>query len=199
VARSRQRPKGAQRTGSNKQKNPPARRPASNRPSIKSWWSSRRNVTVVAVIVAVVVVSLVVALVVAGHSRSASSGPIGPEGIPLQVGTLLAPASTAANGETVDGIQCNSSEQLVYHVHSHVAVFVNGVLRPIPAGIGIVQPVPQETPNGRFYSATQCYYWLHVHAQDGVIHIESPTLQTYTLSNSSTSGASRSEKMRLRV
>jgi len=34
---------------------------------------------------------------------------------------------------------------------------------------------------GPFYEATTCYYWLHVHVQDGVIHIESPTVRTYTL------------------
>src|SRR5581483_2066788 len=31
------------------------------------------------------------------------------------------------------------------------------------------------------YGASRCYYWLHVHAQDGVIHVESPVVQTYTL------------------
>ncbi|MCU1657430.1 MAG: hypothetical protein JWO57_2086, partial [Pseudonocardiales bacterium] len=27
----------------------------------------------------------------------------------------------------------------------------------------------------------RCYYWLHVHAQDGVIHVESPNQHNYTL------------------
>ena len=39
----------------------------------------------------------------------------------------------------------------------------------------------ERTVDGPFYGATNCYYWLHVHAQDGVIHIESPTAKTYTL------------------
>jgi hypothetical protein len=109
------------------------------------------------------------------------SGPPGPEAVPLQKGTVLAPASTAATGRTVDGIQCNATEQVAFHVHAHLAVYVNGQLRPIPAGIGIVAPAAQSTPEGPFYAATRCYYWLHVHAQDGVIHIESPTKSTYTL------------------
>jgi hypothetical protein len=109
------------------------------------------------------------------------SGPPGPEAVPLQKGTVLAPASTAATGQTVDGIQCNASEQVAFHVHTHLSVYVNGQLRPIPAGIGIVAPAAQSTPEGPFYAATQCYYWLHVHAQDGVIHIESPPGHTYTL------------------
>jgi hypothetical protein len=109
------------------------------------------------------------------------SGPPGPEAVPLQKGTVLAPVSTAATGQTVDGIQCNASEQVAFHVHTHLSVYVNGQLRPIPAGIGIVAPAAQSTPEGPFYAATQCYYWLHVHAQDGVIHIESPPGHTYTL------------------
>jgi hypothetical protein len=31
------------------------------------------------------------------------------------------------------------------------------------------------------YGARQCYYWLHTHASDGVIHIESPIVRVYTL------------------
>jgi hypothetical protein len=81
----------------------------------------------------------------------------------------------------VDGVQCNSSEQVAYHVHTHLSVYVDGHLRPIPAGIGIVSPIALSTPNGRFDQASQCYYWLHVHAQDGVIHIESPAGHSYTL------------------
>jgi hypothetical protein len=42
-------------------------------------------------------------------------------------------------------------------------------------------PVAQQTANGAFDSASTCYYWLHVHAQDGIIHVESPTTATYTL------------------
>jgi hypothetical protein len=107
--------------------------------------------------------------------------PAGPEGVPLEVGTPLASGSTAATGQTVDGIQCSASEQVAYHIHTHLAVYVNGTLRPIPAGVGIVSPVAQQTPDGPFDSATRCYYWLHVHAQDGIIHVESPSGRTYTL------------------
>lgn len=109
------------------------------------------------------------------------TGPPGPEGIPAEQGAVLAPASTAADGQTVDGIQCQSNEQVAYHIHTHLSIYVNGVLRPVPAGIGVVKPVAQQTPNGAFYGASQCYYWLHVHAQDGIIHVEAPTQTTYTL------------------
>jgi hypothetical protein len=113
--------------------------------------------------------------------QAAEPGPPGPEGVPLQEGTPLAPFSTAATGQPVGDVQCNSTEQVAYHVHTHLSVYVNGQLRPVPAGIGIVLPIVQETANGQFDAASQCYYWLHVHAQDGVIHIESPAGRTYTL------------------
>jgi hypothetical protein len=114
-------------------------------------------------------------------ATSVLTGPIGPEGIVLEQGQPLAPASTAAAGQTIDGIQCDASEQVAYHIHAHLTVYVNGALRPIPAGIGIVTPVAQQTANGAFDSASRCYYWLHVHAQDGIIHVESPTTAVYTL------------------
>jgi hypothetical protein len=109
------------------------------------------------------------------------TGPPGPEGIALETGSPLAPAATPAEGAPVDGIRCEPTEQVAYHVHTHLTIYVDGRLRPLPAGIGIVNPVGQQTPEGPFYGATQCYYWLHVHAQDGVIHIESPTTGSYTL------------------
>lgn len=116
------------------------------------------------------------------HGRTtAPTSPSGPEGIPLQAGALLAPENTAEAGQTVDGIQCDASEHVTYHIHTHLAVYVNGSLRPIPAGIGVVSPVARQTADGPFVVATRCYYWLHVHVQDGIIHVESPTARTYTL------------------
>jgi hypothetical protein len=107
----------------------------------------------------------------------------GPEGIPLESGPDLAPAATTVQGATVDGVQCAPIEQLVYHIHSHLQVYVNGEPRALPAAIGLVGPVSQQTPYGPFYGAQQCYYWLHTHASDGVIHIESPSARIYTLGN----------------
>jgi hypothetical protein len=117
-----------------------------------------------------------------GRSASASpNGSTGPEGMPLQNGPALAPASTTAPGVTVDGIQCAPVEQLAYHIHSHLQVYVDGQPRSLPGGIGLVGALAEQTPYGPFYGATQCYYWLHTHAYDGVIHVESPALKLYTL------------------
>ena len=108
---------------------------------------------------------------------------LGPEGIPLEQGPDLAPAATTTQGATVDGVQCAPIEQLVYHIHAHLQVYVDGQPRALPAAIGMVGPVSEQTPYGPFYGAQQCYYWLHTHASDGVIHIESPSVRIYTLGN----------------
>lgn len=112
-----------------------------------------------------------------------AAGQPGPEGVPLEAGPALAPASSTAPGVTVDGIQCAPVEQLAYHIHAHLQVYVQGQSRSLPGAIGLVGPVPQQTPVGPFYGAQRCYYWLHTHASDGVIHIESPTARIYTLGN----------------
>jgi hypothetical protein len=110
-------------------------------------------------------------------------GTLGAERIPIEQGTALAPATTTAPGTPVDGIQCAPIEQLAYHIHAHLQVYVNGQPRQLPGGIGLVKPAPQQTPAGPFYGATKCYYWLHTHTADGAIHIESPTARIYTLGN----------------
>jgi hypothetical protein len=107
----------------------------------------------------------------------------GPEGIPLEQGSQLAPASSTSPGNAVDGIQCAPIEQLAYHIHAHLQVYVNGQPRALPGAIGLLSPVPQQTAAGPFYGAQRCYYWLHTHTNDGVIHIESPTRRIYTLGN----------------
>lgn len=114
-------------------------------------------------------------------TATAASGPTpGPEGIPLEHGPPLASASTTGTG-TVDGIRCAPLEQLAYHIHAHLAVYVDGSLRALPAGIGIPGALLDDTPYGPFAVSGQCFYWLHTHASDGVIHIESPTATIYSL------------------
>ena len=118
-----------------------------------------------------------------GQAAAGSSPQLGPEGMPLPTGVPLAPASTGAGGATVDGIRCEAAEQVAYHIHAHLAVFVDGASRPIPYGIGVVAPLVSDSPQGPFAQATRCYYWLHTHAADGVIHVESPTELSYTVGN----------------
>jgi hypothetical protein len=117
-----------------------------------------------------------------GSSTTAAAATPGPEGIPLEQGAPLAPASTTSPGTKIDGvIQCAPLEQLAYHIHIHLQVYDDGKPRSLPAAIGLLGPVSQQTQYGPFYGASKCYYWLHTHASDGIIHVESPTPRIYTL------------------
>jgi hypothetical protein len=110
------------------------------------------------------------------------AGTPGPETIPVPSGPKLATLLNAATGQTVDGIQCQTNEQLVLHVHTHLTIFVNGKAQVIPYGIGIPGFQAVNTAQGPFVQTGSCFYWLHVHANDGIIHIESPsTTESFTL------------------
>jgi hypothetical protein len=106
----------------------------------------------------------------------------GPETVGIPSGPKLATLDTVATGQTVDGIQCQTNEQTVAHVHTHLTIFVNGQARVIPYGIGIPGAQPVQTAQGPFVQSGSCFYWLHAHANDGVIHVESPsTTMQFTL------------------
>jgi hypothetical protein len=110
-----------------------------------------------------------------------SGGPLGPEGVPIPHAAPLAGTASSAHGQQVDGIGCLGSEQTLFHIHAHLTIFVNGVAMQVPAGIGIPGASGQNTPQGFFISSGNCFYWLHTHAADGIIHIESPVHRAYTL------------------
>ena len=116
-----------------------------------------------------------------GGPTQSGGGTMGPEGITVEQGPGLAPASTTSTSRQVDGIQCAPIEQLAYHIHAHLQVYYNGAPRQLPGAIGMLGPVAQQSKYGPFYGATQCYYWLHTHTADGIIHIESPTATIYSL------------------
>jgi hypothetical protein len=157
-------------------------------------------------VVAIVVVALVVALSGssgASHNGGSSHpvtstkstaglnlhpapypGALGPEQVPVPNAPQLASNASSATGSVVDGIQCNAGEKLIYHVHTHLTVFVNGIARQIPYGLGISPPRHVTyTTQGPYVDAGTCFYWLHTHAADGIIHIESPLRRVYTLGN----------------
>ena len=70
----------------------------------------------------------------------------------------------------VDGIYCDALEHTDYHIHAHLTIYMNGKQVAIPQGIGIA-------------SDQSCFYWLHTHTSDGVIHIEFPNQGSPTLGN----------------
>jgi hypothetical protein len=81
----------------------------------------------------------------------------------------------------VDGIVCGPTEQLAYHIHAHLAVYATGQPRAVPGGIGIPGSRVVQSGQGPVAVGGACIYWLHTHAPDGVIHIESPAERVYTL------------------
>ena len=58
-------------------------------------------------------------------------------------------------------------EGTAVHIHQHLDLYVDGRKVLVPAGIGIDPAVG--------------YAPLHTHDPSGVIHVESPTVRTYTL------------------
>jgi hypothetical protein len=111
-----------------------------------------------------------------GSSSSASAGPTTAGVAPL------APLDDATSGRSIDGITAGTEEQLAFHIHAHLAVYVNGRPRAIPYGVGVLAPLQlQQTPDGPFVVGGAGFYWLHTHDTSGVIHIESPIQRRYTL------------------
>lgn len=138
--------------------------------------SAARRKRTIAIVAAVIVAAGVAAGVVIAVAGGGSDGGKG-KGGPVKVGGTptssdpFAPGvpfarGAGAEGQTVDGTQCLGSEQLAFHVHSHVDVFVNGRRVAIPANVGILG---------------KCLYWLHTHDPTGVLHIESPEQRKFTL------------------
>jgi hypothetical protein len=117
-------------------------------------------------------------------SPAPDPGPLGPEAVPIPAAPTLARADAPASGHSVDGISAAAAEQLAFHIHAHLTIFVAGVPRQIPYGVGIAPPLEVEsTPRGPFAAGGAAFFWLHTHAADGIIHIESPVERTYTLGN----------------
>lgn len=84
--------------------------------------------------------------------------------------------ATGGKGSPIDGIPCEA-EMVQVHVHSHLALFVNGKQVQIPGFVGMTP-----TPTGG------CLYWLHTHGPDGIIHVEAGSPEApgggqYTLGN----------------
>ncbi|HET6780131.1 MAG TPA: hypothetical protein VFH09_03080 [Nitrososphaera sp.] len=93
--------------------------------------------------------------------------------IPLIIAVAIAGVAGAIlyqppTAMAISGIECNREEQLNYHIHSHLDVFVDGVPQQIPSNIGIL-------------SSPACLYWLHTHSQNGIIHAEAPETREFML------------------
>jgi hypothetical protein len=112
---------------------------------------------------AIASVVAVAALTVAGCGSSSKSS---------SSTTTTSTSGSGGAGQTVDGVRCNRTEQLNYHVHAHLSLIADGSPEALPALIGI--------PGGST-GTPQCFYFLHTHDTTGVIHIEAPAKTTFTL------------------
>ena len=90
------------------------------------------------------------------------------------------------------GLTPEPEEQLLYHVHAHLDVFVNGEPVSVPAGIGIdihdpavhSAPLPDGTTAYGGIStpcAQPCISPLHTHDDTGILHTESAKSRPNTL------------------
>jgi uncharacterized protein (UPF0333 family) len=120
-----------------------------------------RRITVLGslVVAALVIIGVVVVSFVNSHNSTKSSAPAA---VTADTSHSVAPV--------VDNIACEVNEQVSYHIHAHVSIYINGQQQNIPANVGINQQ-------------QGCYYWLHTHDTTGVIHIEAPQPIIYTLGN----------------
>jgi hypothetical protein len=66
------------------------------------------------------------------------------------------------------GLPPPGAEQLAYHIHQHIDIFVHGKRISVPAGIG-------------FDPANNGLAIIHTHDDDGTIHVESPFEHEFTL------------------
>lgn len=121
--------------------------------------------------------SLVIAAIACGGppADGITQPPPGDTAIAITRGSTIGrdvyvPGDSPAGGQgvTIAGIDCIDSDGL-FHIHSHVTLFVNGEQIAIPAGIGVVPP--QLTAGYALFNPSSCFYWLHTHDATGVIHI----------------------------
>ena len=71
-------------------------------------------------------------------------------------------------GLPIDGIRCDFGEGAALHIHANLQMYDRGRKKTVPSNIGI--PI-----------SVGCLYWMHTHSTNGMIHIESPQSQLFTL------------------
>ena len=90
---------------------------------------------------------------------------------------------TASGGQglAVDGIGCDPVMDTAYHIHIHLDIFdAQGNQLQLPWGVGIVAPWGWDA-QGNAILKGHCYYDLHTHDRDGVIHYETADRKNLTL------------------
>ena len=92
-------------------------------------------------------------------------------------------------------IKCQRSEKVIFHIHAHLTVFVDGKARLVPYGIGIgpAAPPARTRRSEPLSPAAVAFSWLHTHVSERDHPHRVTAREGRTRSAiSSTSGASRS-------
>ena len=150
----------------------------------ESQHRKRQRTWIISIASTVVAVGALVAIALtAGHHDDKSAAASNDPNMDRS-SQLLASTAHDAQGRTVDGISSSNNEQLAFHIHSHLQIYVNGKQRLVPYGVGIVPPIDvQDSNSGPFAPGGKALYWLHTHDESGIVHIESPVKRAFTLGN----------------
>lgn len=120
--------------------------------------AARRNRVIISVLIALLVVIVAGSIVLyeVSSRNSSSSSQL----------TATNPAYPVVD----NNVACQAGENLAYHIHADLVMYINGQPVQLPANVGIA-------------SDQSCLYWLHTHDTSGIIHIESPAGRNYSLGN----------------
>lgn len=126
----------------------------------KTWW------WVIGIVV------LIAALLFLGkiERRPAQTvnDPSGLQGLQTGNAPWIAEIEHLASRLAADGLPALSAEGTALHIHQHLDLFIDGAPVEVPANIGISQAAGFISP-------------IHVHDTSGIIHVESPTIQDFSL------------------
>src|SRR6185503_7306311 len=64
--------------------------------------------------------------------------------------------------------RCTTDMATVFHIHPHLRIIINGEEQTIPTNVGI---------------DANCMHSLHTHDNSGVVHVESPKKEDFTLAD----------------
>jgi hypothetical protein len=126
---------------------------------------------VVAVVIIVAVAGIGFALMKQAHPKPEQVHNINPSLLPgIQTSVAPWPVETEYLRDRLSaiGLPALSSEGTALHIHQHLDIFVHGKPVAVPAEIGVNQKANFISP-------------IHTHDATSVIHVESPTIQDFTL------------------
>ena len=112
-----------------------------------------------------------VVVVACGNSPTASANP--------DAAHLSTTVRELREGQVVDSVPCLGADLPEHHIHVHLAVYDDGVLVTVPAGIGVGRPWGFDATG--FLATGSCFAWMHTHDTTGVIHIVTPQQRLFTL------------------